>query len=37
MSKKIDAIFLDTNIYESAKFNYFNNNLEKLFNLCQEY
>jgi len=34
---KINAIFLDTNIYESAKFKYTNNKLEKLFDLCQKY
>lgn len=36
-NKKINALFLDTNIYESAKFEYSGNNLEKLFDLCQKY
>lgn len=34
---KIDGIFLDTNIYESAKFKFRGNNLKKLFDLCQKY
>jgi len=36
-NKKIDSIFLDTNIYESAKFEYIGNKLEKLFHLCKKH
>jgi len=32
---EINAIFLDTNIYESAKFKYTDNKLKKLFDLCK--
>lgn len=36
-NEKIDSIFLDTNIYESAKFEYIDNMLEKLFHFCKEH
>jgi len=36
-NEKINGIFLDTNIYESAQFEYIGNMLEKLFHLCKKY
>lgn len=37
MEKDIDGIFLDTNVFESAKFEYHGNNIETLFRLCEKY
>lgn len=37
MEEEIQAIFLDTNVFESAKFEYKDNNIEILFALCKDH
>ena len=37
MEEDIEAIFLDTNVFENAKFTYKNNNFMKLIELCKEH